>query len=241
VAAETRKLSAVSDVFLSYSHEDIYVVRLLATAFAASDLECWWDRNLLPGREFDRQIEHRLCTAKAVVVVWSRQSVESRWVRTEAGEALNQRKMVPARVDDCDIPLEFRRIQTAQLTGWKGETGNDEFRRLLSGIKSLSSPGGGVSCGDERTKQSSQQWLMDVTSFEWNGVRFKLTLGDIKHFIENRNHEAIYVNGTEVCRAGSARVLHPAFQFYVYGSASRRMGTCAQRAGRARRNHCIIA
>ena len=35
MAAETRKLSAVSDVFLSYSHEDIYVVRLLATAFAA--------------------------------------------------------------------------------------------------------------------------------------------------------------------------------------------------------------
>lgn len=74
-------MSAPRDVFLSYSHNDLAAARRFAEAFEREGLTVWWDAALRSGEAFDSVIEAALEAAKAVVVLWSATSVQSRWVR----------------------------------------------------------------------------------------------------------------------------------------------------------------
>jgi len=52
------------------------------------------------------------------VVVWSEISVQSDWVREEADDGLKRDRLVPIQIDNCQLPLGFRRIHALQLLGW---------------------------------------------------------------------------------------------------------------------------
>ena len=53
------------------------------------------DLDLAGGVEYSREIESRINAAKAVVVVWSKTSIESTWVADEAELDRDARKLVP--------------------------------------------------------------------------------------------------------------------------------------------------
>lgn len=111
---------AVSDVFISYAREDRASAQALAQALEARGLTVWWDRVIPPGRQFDEVIEEQLDIARCVVVLWSGASAASKWVKAEAGEALQHEKLVPALISPgVRLPLEFRRVQAADLAGWQ--------------------------------------------------------------------------------------------------------------------------
>ena len=82
----------VPDIFLSYNREDGARAKQLADAFAAEGFEVWWDANLRSGEEYDRVTEAALRNAKAVVVLWSKRSVDSSWVRAEATQAYRSKR-----------------------------------------------------------------------------------------------------------------------------------------------------
>jgi hypothetical protein len=48
-------------------------------------------------------------------VLWSRASVASQWVRSEAAWALEKGKLLPVMIDIVDRPLEFFHVQTIDL------------------------------------------------------------------------------------------------------------------------------
>jgi len=60
---------------------------------------------------WDDVLEIELPAAKCVVVVWSENSIKSRWVKTEAMEALERECIVPVRLDGAAPPLAFRHVQ----------------------------------------------------------------------------------------------------------------------------------
>lgn len=110
----------MSDVFISYAREDRATAEAMAQALQAAGLTVWWDRVIPPGRQFDEVIEEALDASRCVVVLWSVASAASKWVKAEAGEALAQDKLVPAMVaPGLRLPLEFRRVQAADLTAWR--------------------------------------------------------------------------------------------------------------------------
>jgi hypothetical protein len=113
-------VASMSDVFLSYAREDQSQAEALAAVFARQGWSVWWDREILAGRAFEDDIERELRQAAVVVVLWSRASVASSWVRNEAAEGMARRILVPARIDDVAIPLGFRGLQTADLASWDG-------------------------------------------------------------------------------------------------------------------------
>ncbi len=127
----------MSDIFLSYSSEDRPKAKLLSDALSALGWDVWWDRTVLPGETFDRVIEHELSAATCVIVLWSDISVESNWVRAEAGEALNKSQLIPVLLDDTSIPLVFRQIQAAPLADWDGDTAHTGFQQLVRAIRAL--------------------------------------------------------------------------------------------------------
>jgi TIR domain len=208
----------MADIFISYSQADFAIVRRIAESVDAHGFHSWWDRHLLPGQEFDREIEQKLRGAKCVVVVWSTHSVDSRWVRAEASEALDKRKLIPAQIDDCRIPLEFRRVQTAKLLGWSGDHSHHEFRQVISGIKSITGANGYTAGMPLQSRERTASWHVEWRLFGWNYARFTVVRAETRHLIEYRNrlsYETIHVNGTEVCRGGSVLVFYPVFQFYI--------------------------
>ena len=71
--------------------EDRNKAKALAELFQQQDWSVWWDRNILHGRSFDEVIEEALRVAKCVVVLWSKNSASSDWVKGEAAEALRRK------------------------------------------------------------------------------------------------------------------------------------------------------
>jgi hypothetical protein len=124
----------MSDIFISYAREDRDQAKALAELFQQQDWSVWWDRSIPPGRSFDEVIEEALGAAKCVVVLWSKNSASSDWVKGKAAEGLRRRVLVPVRIDSANVPLEFRRLQTVDLSDWKGDAGHPELGGFLEAV-----------------------------------------------------------------------------------------------------------
>lgn len=132
----------MADVFISYASGDRERAGRLATSLEARGWTVWWDRKLLAGQSYDQAIEREIEAAKAVVVLWSRASLSSEWVKNEAGAAAERDVLVPAFIDDVRPPLEFRRRQAANLVNWDGDPAHEGFRALCDGIAAKSADAG---------------------------------------------------------------------------------------------------
>ena len=107
------------DILLSYAREDEPRARLLATALEARGWSVFWDRRIPHGKDFNAYIQQQLDAARCIVVLWSKASLASQFVRDEATEGLNGR-LVPALIEAVKQPLGFRQLQAADLSDWHG-------------------------------------------------------------------------------------------------------------------------
>jgi TolB-like protein len=123
------------DIFLSYTREDQVTAQRFAEAFESQGYSVSWDVTLRSGEAYDQVTEEALRTARAVVVLWSKKSVASRWVRAEATLADRNRTLVPARIEACDLPIMFELTQTADLSHWKGAASDPAWRAFLADVR----------------------------------------------------------------------------------------------------------
>lgn len=130
----------MSEIFLSYKSEDLPRAKIIAEALEQQGYSVWWDMTIPPGKTFDEVIEKALDSAKCVVVLWSRKSVLSDWVKEEASVAVKRRILLPVLIDDVKIPIGFKRIQAARLVDWRGTLPNPEFDLLLKSVAEIVGP-----------------------------------------------------------------------------------------------------
>ena len=105
----------MADIFISYAHPDREKVARLAAYLESEGWTVWWDTNLRGGASFRDEIMQQLATARAVIVMWTQDSINSDFVRAEAGRAKAFGKLIPIRDDNIkpsDIPLPFGEAHT---------------------------------------------------------------------------------------------------------------------------------
>jgi hypothetical protein len=127
----------MSDVFISYSSLDREAAQRFAQALEDSGVSVWWDRDIPAGRDYQEVIEEQISLARCVLVLWTRESVQSRWVRTEASDAHEREIMLPVLLDRVPIPFAFRLIQAEDFTAWDGRTDTEPFQRLMLQVSEM--------------------------------------------------------------------------------------------------------
>jgi DNA-binding response OmpR family regulator len=132
-----------TDLFISYSQKDLATVKSLTAALEQIGWSVWFDQELRAGAAFDRVIEQALSSARAVVVAWSKNSVNSDWVRAEAAFALEASKLFPVRLDDVPLPLRFTNVHTLNLSKWDGSAEHDALQALIAHLsETIGKPSG---------------------------------------------------------------------------------------------------
>jgi TolB-like protein len=135
-------VSTSPDIFLSYGREDQATARRFAERLEAQGFTVWWDAALRTGESFDQAIEKALNEAKAVVVLWSRTSVDSRWVRAEATMAARNKTLAPVMIEACQRPIMFELTHTADLSHWTGDAKDKAWQSFVGDLRRFIEQGG---------------------------------------------------------------------------------------------------
>lgn len=125
----------MADIFVSYSRQDRARVAPLVAALEAEGWSIWWDPEISPGEEFDGLISRELESARALIVVWTPKSVDSRWVRGEARDAADRGLLFPVRFENARLPIDFRAVHTTDLDDWDEDSQGAAFRSLCKALE----------------------------------------------------------------------------------------------------------
>ena len=121
-------------IFLSYAHADKTRAQRLAAALEEAGYTVWWDALIEGGSRFASSIDEALDAADAVIVLWSKNSIESDWVRDEATQARDRNRLVPVSLDNCRPPMGFRQYQMIDMTRWHGRSDSPQFEAIRRAI-----------------------------------------------------------------------------------------------------------
>jgi len=127
----------MADVFVSYARSDKARVAPLVGAIEAQGWSVWWDPEISTGQDFDHEIAAELKIARAVLVVWTPKSVESRWVRGEARVAAEIGNLVPVRLDGASLPIDVRTFHTTDLDDAAMDAGSPQMQEVLRALGAM--------------------------------------------------------------------------------------------------------
>lgn len=126
------------DVFLSYSSEDRDVVTALADRLRRDGLRVWFDQwQVRPGDLIPLSIREGLEQSRVLVFCMSKHTFGSDWAQLESGAfhfsdpANRQRRFLPLRLDDVQIPGSLRQFR---YIDWRKPDGGT-YAELLHACK----------------------------------------------------------------------------------------------------------
>lgn len=127
---DNRKSSCKLLVFLSHANEDKRKVRELCKRLKDDGFDPWLDEEqLLPGQDWNLEIEKALRKSDAILLCFSEQSVQKEgYVQREFKRAQYYAEekpagmiyVIPVRLDECEIPFEFKKWQYVDYPGQYG-------------------------------------------------------------------------------------------------------------------------
>ena len=134
----------MSDVFLSYKHAQRQEARQLSAALSAQGWTVWWDWNIPTGSMWQLELDRELNAAGCVVVLWSADSLRSKWVLYEAQSGLQSGKLIQALLEPVQPAPEFAALQAVNLGGWEYRMpfhgGFDRLRAAIRGMLDRRAP-----------------------------------------------------------------------------------------------------
>lgn len=123
-------------VFISYSSQDQSYADRIYGALEAAGYQVWMDRTGLRGGDAWLQaIQHNILEADTMIVVWSANALQSRWVRDELTFAHSRGKqIIPIQIDDTDGSehIIINALQMVYTSGFEFEEVMEQVEQALS-------------------------------------------------------------------------------------------------------------
>lgn len=152
-------------VFVCHASEDKPAVAKLCDALTEEGVDCWFDiRSLMPGDNWERQIEKSIRRSDAVLVCLSERSKTKRsFLQTEirlvleaaAAQARPASFVFPVLIERCTIPPRFKQWQAVDATSADG------VRHLLQAFRQLASDQPGIAVPADH--EATHDWEMPRT------------------------------------------------------------------------------
>lgn len=111
-------------VFVSHASADARIAARVAMGLKAFDYDTWYDDwELLPGDSIIERVEGAISKTDVLLVLLSRSSIDSQWVRRELSAGLARQLfgkgvlVIPVLIDDCEIPGMLAGTKYVDLRG----------------------------------------------------------------------------------------------------------------------------
>ena len=124
----------MAEIFISYKSERRKAAGHLAKILERYGYTVWFDYHLVKGDDFADEIDRRIREAKALVVLWCKLAVQSVWVRREAALGTRLGILVPAKIETCELRVDFDGEDYTDLSDWNGAPLDRRLYPLLDGI-----------------------------------------------------------------------------------------------------------
>lgn len=125
-------------IFISYATEDFQYADKLHKFLSENGFEPWMDKkNLLPGQDWDFQIQQSLRKADFIILLLSNTSVSKRgYVQKEFNQAViycdekleSDIYIIPIKIDACEAPSKLQKFQ------WVEYSSSDAPDKILAAI-----------------------------------------------------------------------------------------------------------
>jgi len=106
-------------VFISYAHESVELVRQTVEVLTAGGHTVWFDTQLLPGQDWKQELGAEIARSDALVFTMTAESTASEWCQWELATAAKHGKaVIPLLLEpNIKIPEGLSRLQFADFTG----------------------------------------------------------------------------------------------------------------------------
>ncbi len=145
-------------VFVCHNNEDKPTAERIAKEIVKAGHEAFFDKwDIRPGDSLIEKISEGISGASYLLVLLSKNSVKSNWVKKELEIALSRQikdkhiKIIPCLLEDCDIPIFLEPIAYADFRT-SFESG---IEKLLSAITQVDAVASG------RLKKGEEAWIHD--------------------------------------------------------------------------------
>jgi len=131
----------MADVFLSYARADAATSVIIKDVLESLGLTVFYDSETIEtGQEWPDALDSELREAKVIVGVWSKLSLDRKWVRIECNLGMERGILVPIQIEEIsalDKPAAFSTVQFSSLVGWTGDTTEVEWLKALQAISRI--------------------------------------------------------------------------------------------------------
>lgn len=123
------------DIFISYAHEDKPRARQLVDLFEQQGWSVWWDELIKVGTKYSAILDEALSQSRCVIVIWTKDSLQSEYVRSEAHRGDARAALVQVMLEEVLLPSPFNEFAIADLTQWPDhERGHQELKKLIRDV-----------------------------------------------------------------------------------------------------------
>jgi len=186
------------NIFISYAYKDVERVRPIANELEKMGWGVFWDHKIPPGIKWPGYLKEKLDKSHCVLVVWSRDSINSNWVHAEVDEAQKRNILIPVLLDAVEPPFGFSHIHTADLSDWNNDIAHPQFKQCIEAINSkipprnfVRIPTGEFAMGspEGEVDRSSNETQHQVKVSEFYLSKYAVTLAEFKQFIDESGYQ----------------------------------------------------